>query len=62
MKKQILELIDRLIKEHEENGYCTDHGIAADNLADDVEIGADSYYDVGRYETLMNLYSDIENL
>ena len=62
MKDKILNLINDLIKEHEETGYCTNYDMAQNELNRDVQHAFDLAYDCGRYETLVNLLSDIEKL
>lgn len=57
--KKIIEHIEELIKEHEEN-YFTDFDSIPDDL--DWETYSNAAYDIGRYETLVNLLNDIKNI
>jgi hypothetical protein len=50
---EIINLIENLIAEHENEGYCTDF--------DEAETSNDNY-DSGRYETLVNLLYDIKKI
>lgn len=59
MKQKIIQYIENLIQEHEESGYCTDYKEAGHSPF--VE-SLDKFYDVGRYETLTNLLTDIKNM
>ena len=62
--KKAIELIEQLIKEHEESGYCTDYDKATEIQAEmaDGESGFNAAYDVGRYETLVNLLNDLKRM
>lgn len=62
MKDKIINFIEELIKEHEETGYCTNYDMAQNELNKDADNAFDLAYDCGRYETLVNLLSDIEKL
>ena len=55
-----LELIQQLIKEHETSGYCTDYEQAQET--EDPEQSFVFAYDVGRYETLTNLYNELKRI
>ena len=55
-----LELIQQLIKEHEEANYCTDYEQAQGT--EDPEQSFVFAYDVGRYETLCNLYNELKRM
>ena len=52
-----IELINQLIKEHEQSGYCTDYEHALQT-----EKTEQAFYDVGRYETLTNLYNELKRI
>ena len=58
--KNVIELIENLIKEHEESGYCTDYEDAENEL--DPQTSLMLAYDCGHYETLTNLLNDIKNI
>lgn len=60
--KNVIEHIENLIKEHEASGYCTEEKEAAEWIERDPVIAFDKFYDVGRYETLVNLLNDIKNI
>lgn len=60
--QKAIELIKKLLKEHEEFGFCTNTLDAAQHLEYDVAIGSEKFYDAGRYETLENLLSDLEKI
>ena len=59
MKKSI-ELIKKLIKEHEQSGFCTNY----DEAESEKDPSKCFYmaYDVGRYETLCNLYNKLKRM
>lgn len=57
-----LKLIEELIKEHEESGYCTDYKHALCCTIVDPETDFNNAYDVGRYETLTNLYNELKRM
>ena len=52
-----IDLIQSLIKEHEENEYCTDWEEVENEL--DADRAGFIGYDVGRYETLKQLLADL---
>ena len=58
--KNIIELIENLIKEHYESGYCIDW--EAVEATTDAETAMYWAYDCGRYETLTNLLNDIKKI
>ena len=63
--QKAIELIEKLIKEHEDSGYCTNYDDATKEYeAGIVEIEClfDKSFDVGRYETLINLLNDLKKL
>lgn len=62
MKDKILNLINDLINEHASSGYCTDYNEAQDWIEHDPVVAFDKFYDVGRYETLKNLWNKIKYL
>ena len=55
-----LELINQLIKEHEQDGCCTDYEQAENEL--DPQTSIMYAYDCGRYETLCNLYNELKRM
>ena len=59
--QKAIELIEKLIKEHEDGGYCTNYDEANNLLFDDEVIGM-KFYDCGRYETLINLLNDLKRM
>lgn len=58
----LLDYINNEIKEHIDSGYCTNYDIALDQVAQNVEIGADYMYDIGRYDTLLQFKKLIEEV
>ena len=58
--QRVIELIETLIKEHEEDNYCTDYREVEQEL--DSEKAIFLAYDCGRYETLTNLLNDLKKL
>ena len=58
--ENIIELIENLIKEHEDTGYCTNYDMAQNELNRDVQHAFDLAYDCGRYETLVGLLSTLK--
>lgn len=60
--KKAIELIENWIAEHEMSCYCTDYDKAETTLKTDAEQGFNMAYDVGRYETLVNLLIELEEL
>ena len=56
----LLEHINELIKEHKEAGFCCNYTRAMDELCKDVQNAFDYAYDVGRYDTLLEIKSVIE--
>ena len=61
MKNKAIDLIKLLIKAHEEAGCCTDYKEADEWAEHDTVVAFDKFYDIGRYETLVNLLHDLEN-
>ena len=62
MKNKVIDLIKLLIKEHEEAGCCTDYKEADEWTEHDTVVAFDKFYDLGRYETLINLLNDIKKI
>lgn len=60
MKQKIIEHLENLIAEHEMTCYCTDWDIVLNE--NNAEKAIYSAYDVGHYETLVNLLIDIQNM
>lgn len=60
--KKAIELIEKLIREHEDADYCTDYDRATEHMEIDLEQSTDMFYDAGRYETLVNLLNDLKKL
>lgn len=60
VKKRIVKLINCRIKEHEEQGCCTNYDRAMDELGKDVQNAFDYAYDCGRYEALNEILKEIE--
>ena len=56
--KRAIELLENLIKEHEESNFCTNWDEAQDEL--DAERAAFLGYDCGRYETLTKLLDELK--
>lgn len=50
------------IEPYDEGIYCKDEDMAGQTLADDVESGADKFYDVGRYNALCEGKDFIERM
>lgn len=61
-KEKIINLIEEKIKEHEEQGNCTNYDMAQDELNKDVSNAFDYAYDCGRYEVLNELLNDIKEM
>ena len=57
MKQKIIQHIESLIQEHEDNFCCDWEQITE---ADDYEAMINRAYDVGRYDTLLEIKSVIE--
>lgn len=57
-----VELIKKLINEHEMSGYCTNQSEAEEMIELDPVVAYDKFYDVGRYETLVNLLNELERI
>ncbi len=60
MKNTLIEKLKELIKEHEESNYCIDYELAENEL--DPQTSLMMAYDVGRYETLVNLLNDLKRM
>lgn len=60
MKQKIIEHLENLIAEHEMTCYCTDWDRVLNE--NNKEKAIYSAYDVGRYETLVNLLIDLETI
>lgn len=59
-EEKVIELLKARIKEHEEQGCCTNYDRAMDELGKDVQNAFDYAYDCGRYETLNEILKEIE--
>lgn len=57
-----IELIKQLINEHEMSGYCTNQREAEEFIERDPVVAFDKFYDLGRYETLVNLLNELERI
>ena len=57
-----IELIKKLINEHEMQEYCTKQSEADEWIDHDVIVALDKFYDLGRYETLVNLLNELERI
>ena len=57
-----IELIKYLIREHEKAGYCTEIKEAEEWIENDPVVAFDKFYDLGRYETLVDLLSTLEKI
>ena len=60
MKQKLIEHVEKLIREHQQNEYCTDWEEVQNEL--DPDRAGFIGYDCGRYETLINLLADLENM
>ena len=58
--KKVIEYLENLIAEHEMECYCTDWDKVLNES--DFETAVNTAYDVGRYETLVNILIDIESM
>lgn len=58
--KKAIELIKKLIEEHKQADYCMDYEDAENEL--DPQTSLMMAYDVGRYETLVNLLNDLRKM
>lgn len=58
--KKAIALIETLIKEHEENEYCTNYDEAQNEL--DPERAIFLAYDCGRYEAFTYLLNELKQL
>lgn len=57
-----MEIIKKLIIEHQASGYCVDQKEAEEWIENDPVVAFDKFYDLGRFETLVNLLNDLEKL
>lgn len=65
MENKIQQIIDELklhIKDHEEQGFCTDYRDAEKSIEYSIDESFDKFYDVGRYNTLTEILYFIEKL
>ena len=57
-----IELIKYQIREHEKEGFCTDQKVAEEWIEKDAVAAFDKFYDLGRYETLLDLLNILEKI
>ena len=58
-----LEHIKKLIDEHIKDGYADNESfIECDLNNNDIEAALNDSYDIGRYETLTNLYNELKRI
>lgn len=60
--EEFKKIIKEKIKEHKEQGNCTNYDMAQDTLNKDVSLAFDYAYDCGRYEVLNELLNDIKEM
>ena len=57
-----IELIKKLINEHEMQGYCTKQSEAEECIEQDAVAAFDKFYDLGHYEALVGLLNELERI
>lgn len=60
--EKAIKLIKYLIREHENEGLCTEISEAEKQIPQNAELVINKIYELGRYETLVDLLNTLERI